>query len=323
MKNSAFKGSLVLLLVAFLWGVSFIFQSMASKYMDAYTILYLRSIVGALTILPFMLFFLKKDKKNNIKYKKKDLIIAPLLCGIALCLASLFQQMGLETVSAGKTGFLTSLYIILVPIFGLFLHKKCGLNVYISILIALIGLLLLSFEFKSGFSFSSGDLLILVGTLFFAIQILLVDYYSSKINVYYLSFGQLIVQGIISFIIRLILGFDINSFINMMNLESIIAILFIGIVSSGVAYTLQMVGQKMGVNPTIASLILSLESVFSAISAVIIYQFYKFSDVNQNMSIEEIFGSIIMFIAVIFSQLPSSWFKIKKKENSEENKNQN
>ncbi len=323
MKNSAFKGSLVLLLVAFLWGVSFIFQSMASKYMDAYTILYLRSIVGALTILPFMLFFLKKDKKNNIKYKKKDLIIAPLLCGIALCLASLFQQMGLETVSAGKTGFLTSLYIILVPIFGLFLHKKCGLNVYISILIALIGLLLLSFDFKSGFSFSSGDLLILVGTLFFAIQILLVDHYSSKINVYYLSFGQLIVQGIISFIIRLILGFDINSFINMMNLESIIAILFIGIVSSGVAYTLQMVGQKMGVNPTIASLILSLESVFSAISAVIIYQFYKFSDVNQNMSIEEIFGSIIMFIAVIFSQLPSSWFKIKKKENSEENKNQN
>ena len=323
MKNSAFKGSLVLLLVAFLWGVSFIFQSMASKYMDAYTILYLRSIVGALTILPFMLFFLKKDKKNNIKYKKKDLIIAPLLCGIALCLASLFQQMGLETVSAGKTGFLTSLYIILVPIFGLFLHKKCGLNVYISILIALIGLLLLSFDFKSGFSFSSGDLLILVGTLFFAIQILIVDHYSSKINVYYLSFGQLIVQGIISFIIRLILGFDINSFINMMNLESIIAILFIGIVSSGVAYTLQMVGQKMGVNPTIASLILSLESVFSAISAVIIYQFYKFSDVNQNMSIEEIFGSIIMFIAVIFSQLPSSRFKIKKKENSGENKNQN
>ena len=323
MKNSAFKGSLVLLLVAFLWGVSFIFQSMASKYMDAYTILYLRSIVGALTILPFMLFFLKKDKKNNIKYKKKDLIIAPLLCGIALCLASLFQQMGLETVSAGKTGFLTSLYIILVPIFGLFLHKKCGLNVYISILIALIGLLLLSFDFKSGFSFSTGDLLILVGTLFFAIQILLVDHYSSKINVYYLSFGQLIVQGIISFIIRLILGFDINSFINMMNLESIIAILFIGIVSSGVAYTLQMVGQKMGVNPTIASLILSLESVFSAISAVIIYQFYKFSDVNQNMSIEEIFGSIIMFIAVIFSQLPSSRFKIKKKENSGENKNQN
>ena len=323
MKNNAFKGSLVLLLVAFLWGISFIFQSMASKYMDAYTILYLRSIVGALTILPFMLFFLKKDKKNNIKYKKKDLIIAPLLCGIALCLASLFQQMGLETVSAGKTGFLTSLYIILVPIFGLFLHKKCGLNVYISIFIALVGLLLLSFDFNSGFSFSSGDLLILVGTLFFAIQILLVDHYSSKINVYYLSFGQLIVQGIISFIIRLILGFDPQAFINMINFESIIAILFIGIVSSGIAYTLQMVGQKMGVNPTVASLILSLESVFSAISAVIIYQFYKFSDVDQNMSIEEIFGSIIMFIAVIFSQLPSSWFKFKRKKKIEESQNQN
>lgn len=318
MKNSAFKGSLILLLVSFLWGISFIFQSMASNYMDAYTILYLRSLIGALTILPFMLFFLKKDKKNNIKYNKKDMIIAPLLCGIALCFASLFQQLGLETVSAGKTGFLTSLYIILVPIFGLFLHKKCGLNVYISIFIALIGLLLLSFDFESGFTFSSGDLLILVGTLFFAIQILLVDHYSKKTNVYYLSFGQLIIQGIISFIIRLIIGFDVNAFLEMMNLESIISILFIGIVSSGIAYTLQMVGQKSDVNPTVASLILSLESVFSAVSAVIIYQFYKFSDVNQNMSIEEIIGSIVMFVAVIFSQLPSSWFKIKKKSEIKE-----
>lgn len=304
------------MLVAFLWGISFVFQSNATKYMDAYTILYLRSLVGALTILPFMIYFLKKDKQNNIKSKKIDLIIAPILCGIALCLSSIFQQIGLETVSAGKTGFLTSLYIILVPLFSLFLHKKCGINVYISIVVALGGLFLLSFDFKSGFSFSSGDLFVLIGALFFAIEILLVDYFSNKVNVFYLSFGQLVFQGIVSFLIRLILGFDVNAFINMINVESVISILFIGVISSGIAYTLQMVGQKE-VDPTVSSLILSLESVFSAVSAVIIYQFYKFSNVNQNMSIEEIFGSIIMFIAVIFSQLPSEWFKIKRKKNEE------
>lgn len=316
MKNTSLKGSLILLLVAFLWGISFVFQSNATKYMDAYTILYLRSLVGALTILPFMIYFLKKDKQNNIKSKKIDLIIAPILCGIALCLSSIFQQIGLETVSAGKTGFLTSLYIILVPLFSLFLHKKCGINVYISIVVALGGLFLLSFDFKSGFSFSSGDLFVLIGALFFAIEILLVDYFSNKVNVFYLSFGQLVFQGIVSFLIRLILGFDVNAFINMINVESVISILFIGVISSGIAYTLQMVGQKE-VDPTVSSLILSLESVFSAVSAVIIYQFYKFSNVNQNMSIEEIFGSIIMFIAVIFSQLPSEWFKIKRKKNEE------
>ena len=316
MKKTSLKGSLILLLVAFLWGISFVFQSNATKYMDAYTILYLRSLVGALTILPFMIYFLKKDKQNNIKSKKIDLIIAPILCGIALCLSSIFQQIGLETVSAGKTGFLTSLYIILVPLFSLFLHKKCGINVYISIVVALGGLFLLSFDFKSGFSFSSGDLFVLIGALFFAIEILLVDYYSNKVNVFYLSFGQLVFQGIVSFLIRLILGFDVNAFINMINVESVISILFIGVISSGIAYTLQMVGQKE-VDPTVSSLILSLESVFSAVSAVIIYQFYKFSNVNQNMSIEEIFGSIIMFIAVIFSQLPSEWFKIKRKKNEE------
>lgn len=320
MKKLELKGSLILLIVAFLWGISFVFQSIASEFMDAYSILYLRSIIGALTILPFMVYFLVKDKKNEVKYKKLDLIIAPILCGSALFLASLFQQLGLETVSAGKTGFLTSLYIILVPIFGLFLHKKVGLNVVISIGIALIGLLLLSFDFSTGFSFGTGDFLIICGTVFFAIQILSVDHFSKKVNVYYLSFGQLIVQGIFSFIIRLILGFDISQLSVLGNLEPLIAILFVGVISSGVAYTLQMVGQK-NVNPTVASLLLSLESVFSAVSAVIIYQFYKFSQVDQNMSLEEIFGSIIMFIAVIVSQLPPEWFKKKKEEEVEKSEN--
>ena len=232
--------------------------------------------------------------------------------------APLFQQIGLETTSAAKTGFITSLYIILVPIFSLFLKKRCGINVYISVVIAVIGLLFLSLDFSQGFSFTLGDLFVFIGAIFFALQILSVDYFSKRLNIYYLSSFQLLTQGIIALIIALIKGITITSFTSMFTLESTISILFMGIISSAVAYTLQMVGQKY-VNPTVSSLILSLESVFSALSAVIIYQFYKFSDVNQNMTIEEIIGSIIVFLAVILSQLPISIFKHKKKDDLKEN----
>lgn len=317
-KKEEIGGSLILLLVAFLWGVSFVFQSNVTKYMDSYSILYLRSFIGIIALSPFLIFTLLKDRKNNIKRNKKDLILGPLCCGICLFLASLFQQIGLETTSAAKTGFITSLYIILVPIFSLFLKKKCGINVYISVVIAVIGLLFLSFDFSEGFSFTLGDFFVFIGAIFFALQILSVDYFSKRVNIYYLSSFQLLTQGIIALIIALIKGITITSFTSMFTLESTISILFMGIISSAVAYTLQMSGQKY-VNPTVSSLILSLESVFSALSAVIIYQFYKFSDVNQNMTIEEIIGSIIVFLAVILSQLPISIFKRKKKDDSREN----
>lgn len=317
-KKEEIGGSLILILVAFLWGVSFVFQSNVTKYMDSYSILYLRSFIGIIALSPFLIFTLLKDRKNNIKRNKKDLILGPLCCGICLFLASLFQQIGLETTSAAKTGFITSLYIILVPIFSLFLKKRCGINVYISVVIAVIGLLFLSLDFSQGFSFTLGDLFVFIGAIFFALQILSVDYFSKRLNIYYLSSFQLLTQGIIALIIALIKGITITSFTSMFTLESTISILFMGIISSAVAYTLQMVGQKY-VNPTVSSLILSLESVFSALSAVIIYQFYKFSDVNQNMTIEEIIGSIIVFLAVILSQTPISIFKHKKKDDLKEN----
>lgn len=317
-KKEEIGGSLILILVAFLWGVSFVFQSNVTKYMDSYSILYLRSFIGIIALSPFLIFTLLKDRKNNIKRNKKDLILGPLCCGVCLFLASLFQQIGLETTSAAKTGFITSLYIILVPIFSLFLKKRCGINVYISVVIAVIGLLFLSLDFSQGFSFTLGDLFVFIGAIFFALQILSVDYFSKRLNIYYLSSFQLLTQGIIALIIALIKGITITSFTSMFTLESTISILFMGIISSAVAYTLQMVGQKY-VNPTVSSLILSLESVFSALSAVIIYQFYKFSDVNQNMTIEEIIGSIIVFLAVILSQLPISIFKHKKKDDLKEN----
>lgn len=304
-------GSLILLLVAFLWGISFIFQSNAAKYMDSFTVLYLRSFIAIIVLLPFLIYSIIKDKKEHIKRNKKDMVLGPLFCGLCLFLSSLFQQLGIETTSAAKTGFITSLYIILVPIFSLFLKKRCGINVYVSVIIALLGLFFLSFDFNSGLSFTTGDLLVFTGAIFFALEIIFVDYYSKRLNIYYLSTLQLGIQGTLALIISLIKGLTFVTFISMINFESVLSILFIGVISSAIAYTLQMFGQKY-VEPTVSSLILSLESVFSAISAVIIYQFYKFSEIDQNMSVEEIIGSIILFLGVIFSQLPKERFTFKK-----------
>lgn len=310
--NKQFKGSLILLLTAFLWGLAFVAQSVASSNnMHPFTVLYSRSFVAVIVLFPFFLVSRKKEGKREVK--KRDLILGPILCGLCLCLGSLFQQTGMETTSAGKSGFLTSMYIILVPIFSLFLKRKCGINVYISLPIAVIGLLLLSFDFSGGLSFNTGDLLILIGTIFFALQIIFIDYYSKVLNTFYLSIGQLSTQGILMLIARIISCSTQGSFTNPFNnIHSILAILFLGIFSSAIAYTLQLVGQK-DVNPTVSSLILSLESVFSAISSVIIYQFYKFSEIDQNMSLTEILGALILFLAVCFSQLPSSLFRKKPK----------
>lgn len=313
--NKELKGSLILFLVAFIWGLAFVFQSICAEYMDAYTVLYFRSFIALIFLAPILIYSLRKDKKENRKYSLKDMIISGVFCGIFLSLASLFQQLGIEKVSAGKTGFLTSVYILVVPILALFLKKKSTWNVYLAILIGLIGLFIMSIDFSNfSFSFGSGEALILLGSLFFAFQIITIDHYSNRTNLILLSCIQLLIQGIINLIIRLFLGIDSASFISMFNLKSIISILFIGIFSSGVAYTLQLIGQK-DVNPTVSSLIMSLESVFGALCSVIIYQFYKFSSVDQNMSLEEIIGSIILFSAVIFSKLPEKWFT--KKEKSE------
>lgn len=288
---------------------------MAAEKIDAYSVLYLRSLIALITLSPVLIYSLKKDKKNNIEYKKKDMILSGVICGTFLTLASLLQQLGIERVSAGKTGFLTSVYILIVPFLALLFKKKSTWNVYAAILIGFLGLFIMSMDFENfTFSFGLGEGLILLGSFFFALQIISIDYYSSKTNLILLSCIQLLVQGLISFIVRLALGFDFNTFINMFDTKSVISILFIGIFSSGVAYTLQLIGQR-DVNPTVASLIMSLESVFGALCSVIIYQFYKFSQVDQNMSLEEILGSLILFSAVIFSKLPEKWFIRKKKEN--------
>ncbi len=312
MKKLNAKNTTLLFLAAFVWGITFVFQSIAAKYMDAYSVLFLRSIIGSITLLPFVIYSLKREKEAGIRYKKKDLLLSGLICGLFLTLASLCQQIGLESTSASKTGFITAVYIILVPIFGIFMKKKLHINTLIAVIFAFLGLFFLSYNFGEGLSFNVSDLIILLGAVLFAGQILTIDHYCSKVNVLLLSMEQLIVQAIVS----LIAGFIIkgNTFLisNTYNVESIISILFIGIFSSAIAYTLQMFGQR-GYDPSKASIILSMESVFSSICAIIIYTFYKFSDVDQYMSVSQIIGAVLVFTGVIISQLDFTKFSKKNK----------
>lgn len=309
-KKSEFKNVIFLLSASFLWGITFINQSICAKYMDSYMVLFLRSLIGAVSIFPLMIYSIKKNKNQDqrINSSFKDLLLGALVCGGSLTLASLFQQTGLKTVSASKGGFITALYIVLVPFFGIFLKKRLKINTLLGIIISLIGSFVLSFNFNENLSIGKGDVFVFIGSIFFALQIIGIEIFSKKINLIVLSFLQLITQGIISFIV----GFSVKGsswFINnTFNLESIISVIAIGILSSGIAFTLQILGQK-NYDPSKASLLLSLESVFSAICSTILYSFYKFSDVNQYMSVPQIIGAILIFIGVIVSQLDFNKFK--------------
>ena len=221
--------------------------------------------------------------------EKKTLIIGGIACGICLCLASNFQQFGIKYTTVGKAGFITACYIVIVPVIGLFLGKKCTKFIWVAVAMALIGLYLLCIT--DGFSIGKGDLLVLVCAFLFSLHILVIDYFSPKVDGVKLSCIQFLTCGILSGIPALLLEHP--------ELSSILAawqpILYAGIMSCGVAYTLQIIGQK-NMNPTVASLILSLESCISVLAGWII--------LRQQLSTKEILGCVIMFAAIILAQLP-------------------
>lgn len=302
MNKSNLSYALLLTLGAFIWGLAFIFQSAASNYIGPCTINAIRFFLATLFLLPFSVISLKKDKKVK-KIDYKACIIGGILGGVFLIIASILQQIGISTTSTSKSGFITAFYIVLVPLFELIIfRKKCGINVYIAILIALIGLGFLCI--KGDFSIEIGDFYLFIGALFFAFHIIAVDKFMNNANPIFLSNIQMAVASLISFILMLIL--ESNTMENLLN--SLIPILYLGIFSSGVAYTIQVISQKH-LNSTVASLIMSLESVFSCLLGVLIYTFYKFTPIPQYLTLNEIIGSIVMFLAIILSEIPEENFK--------------
>ena len=313
-KREFFLNFFLLIFASFLWGISFVFQSMASNSLGTFSINTFRSLIASLFLLPIALFSLYKNKKENKAINYKISVIGGVFAGFFLALASIFQQLGISTTSTSKSGFITAFYIILVPLFSLFFKKKCGKNIYLAIVIALIGLGLLTLN--SSFILESGDIYLFIGSIFFSFQIITIDRSSLKANIFLLMLIQMTVSGLLTapFITLETINLDLIK-------EAILPILFLGIFSNGLAYTIQVITQKV-LNPTLASLLMSLESVFASLTGVIIYTFYKFSDVPQYLNLQQTIGCIVMFIAVTLSILPSEWFTFsywKNKKKKEKN----
>ena len=290
------RNSLLLLLTATIWGVAFVAQSVSMDYIGGFTFNAVRNLIGALTLLP-VIWGLGKTKAPEEKKRiqassdRKTLITGGICCGILLCFASNFQQFGIKYTSVGKAGFITACYIVIVPIIGIFLKKKCSPFIWIAVILSLCGLYLLCLTPGEGFAIGKGELLVLICAFLFSLHILVIDYFSPKTDGVKMSCIQFLVCGILTAIPAIILEHpSLSSFSGAWG-----ATLYAGVMSCGVAYTLQIVGQK-NINPTVASLILSLESCISVLAGWII--------LGQKLSTREIIGCVVMFGAIVLAQLP-------------------
>ena len=291
------RNSLLLLLTATIWGVAFVAQSVSMDYIGGFTFNAVRNLIGALTLLP-VIWGLGKTKAPEEKKRiqassdRKTLITGGICCGILLCFASNFQQFGIKYTSVGKAGFITACYIVIVPIIGIFLKKKCSPFIWIAVILSLCGLYLLCLTPGEGFAIGKGELLVLICAFLFSLHILTIDHFSPLVDGVKMSCIQFFVCGFLCAIPAV--------FTEPIVLADIFAawapILYAGVMSCGVAYTLQIIGQK-DMNPTVASLILSLESCISVLAGWIL--------LNQKLSARELSGCVLMFAAIILAQLPS------------------
>lgn len=293
MKKEQIKGSLLLFLAAIIWGVAFVAQSVGMDYVGPFTFNCVRTLIGGLVLIPCIVFLNRgKVKKKTDFTEKKRLLLGGICCGVALTTGSTLQQFGIMYTTVGKAGFITAFYIIIVPILGLFLGKKCGLSVWISVVIALAGLYFLCIT--DGFSIGKGDIYVFLGAIAFSIHILVIDYFTQFNDGVKMSCIQFFVCGILCFVPMMLFEHPEISMI----LLAWKPILYAGVMSCGVAYTLQIVGQK-NMNPTVASLILSLESVTSVIAGFLV--------LHQNLSHRELIGCGLMFVAIVLAQLPQKF----------------
>ncbi len=297
MNKSTLRQSFLLLLTATIWGVAFVAQSVGMDYVGPFTFNGVRCIIGGLVLLPYIAVSERQTKKKEIvidtKKARKDLVIGGLLCGFILFLASNLQQIGLQYTTVGKAGFVTAMYIVIVPLIGIFLKKKAGLRVWLAVLIAIIGLYLLCMT--GGFSLQFGDILVLLCAIIFSFHIIVVDHYAPIVNGVKMSCIQFFTCGILSCILMFI--FETPKITQI--IAAWVSILYAGVLSCGVAYTLQIVGQK-GMNPTVASLIMSLESVISVLAGWLL--------LGEKLSVRELLGCVLMFTAIVLVQLPKGKF---------------
>lgn len=283
------KNSLILLLTAAIWGSAFVAQSVGGDYLGPFTFNAIRSIMGGLVLIP-VIIVMERGREKETREAKRAVWAGGILCGIILALAANLQQIGLMHASVGKAGFLTALYIVILPVIGIFIGKRSGLKLWFCVLLSVAGLYLLCMK-DTSYRLEQADIQLLLCALIFSFHILVIDHFSPKVNGVKMSCIQFMVCGMISGVIMM--------FTETPQLADIKAawlpLLYAGVLSSGVGYTLQIVGQK-NLNPVIASLIMSLESVISAIAGWLI--------LGERLSAREISGCVLMFAAIIITQLP-------------------
>lgn len=297
MKTRKEVNSFILLLITTLiWGSAFVFQDIAANYVGSYTFNCLRFFIAFICMLPFAIYKQNKLKKENKNNSLKEIIISSSICGFFLIGASILQQFGVGLVGAGKSGFITSMYLVIIPVLlFIFAHKRYSWNVYLGIVISVIGLYLLSV--KGNFTLETGDILLIGSAFMFAFQIISTGYFAKNMDPITLSCGQSLVSFILSLIPTLIFDKPTMSSIG----NAIWPILYVAIFSTCIAYTLQIVGQRH-LNETLASLVMSFESVFSALFGALFLQ--------QYLSLREYIGCIVIFIGVILAEIT---FKKKEK----------
>ncbi|WP_425756598.1 DMT family transporter [Ihubacter sp. rT4E-8] len=315
MKNKL-RSNLLLMTTAIIWGSSFVAQK-AGTVLEPFTYNGIRMFIGGLILIPIIYIFstlnknqsVEKKTAENIAAEKKILLIGGIRCGIALCIATSLQQLGLyfET-TAGKSGFITSLYIVIVPILGLFLKHKVKPIIWACVAMGTVGFYLLTMAGKGeGFVIHTGELFTLLCSFAFSCHILVVDYFSPKCDGIKLSCIQFLTAGLIGIVCMFLFENPILADI----LDCWLPILYCGIFSSGIAYTCQTLGQQ-DEEPAVASLILSLESVFSVIFGALL--------LSERLTLLEGLGCVVIFIAVIIPQLPSREERLKKKIKRSEHK---
>lgn len=287
------RQSLILFMAAAIWGFAFVAQSVGMDYVGPYTFIAARNVVALVVLLPWLAFMERSHGKKGgqqAESDRKSLIFGGICCGICLFGASVLQQVGVQYTTVGKAGFITAMYLVLVPVFGIFLKKKTGVKVWTAVGLASLGLYLLCIT-KGDFRLQKGDIYIFGCAAVFALHILVVDHFSPLVDGVKLSCVQILTNAVLGTVMMFLKEQPDAADV----FAAWLPIVYAGALSSGVGYTFQIIGQK-GMNPTAASLILSLESVISVLAGWVL--------LHQTLTMRELAGCALAFAAIILVQLP-------------------
>ena len=294
-KRGELLHTLALLVCAAIWGSAFVAQSVGAEYVGAFTFLAVRNWIAVVFLIPVIYVrdtILRKRGRPSVRpanrTQRRCLLTGGAACGFFLCAASAFQQVGIRYTTTAKAGFITALYVVIVPILSVFFGKGVKSRIWACVALAVLGLYLLCMRGELSLSF--GDGVVLVCAFLFACQIMTVDYFAPHVDTIRLSQTQFLVTALLSTVCMFLFeDLSTDSLI-----RALPSIAYAGVMSSGVAYTLQIIGQQ-NLNPAIASITMSLESVFAALAGWIV--------LGQSMTVRELAGCVLMFAAIILAQL--------------------